>query len=258
MTRDEAKFILSAYRPGNADRGDPVFAEALALARQDPELAAWFAREQLHDQAISSKLAEVPAPAGLREAILAGARASGGTVSRLGWYSAALLAAAAALALIFTLHARKSLPPSVVAPPVRSQLLGLESFVVNDALMAGGPHQGQWGSLALDLHRQLHNPEARLRSEVTVDFDAMCASGARKLSFDGHEVVEVCFMRPDTELWYHLYILRRSDFPNLTAPENKDYTKGELEGVGFVYWHDAHNHYIAAGPGDADIEKHLF
>ena len=35
MNRDEAKLILQSYRPGGQDAGDPYFAAALALAKQD-------------------------------------------------------------------------------------------------------------------------------------------------------------------------------------------------------------------------------
>ena len=40
MNRDEAKIILLLYRPGTADAGDPEVAEALTLAKNDPELTA--------------------------------------------------------------------------------------------------------------------------------------------------------------------------------------------------------------------------
>ena len=35
--RDNAKLLLSAYRPNGADAQDPVFKEALELAQRDPE-----------------------------------------------------------------------------------------------------------------------------------------------------------------------------------------------------------------------------
>jgi hypothetical protein len=40
--RDNAKLLLSAYRPNGADAQDPVFKEALELTQRDPELARWF------------------------------------------------------------------------------------------------------------------------------------------------------------------------------------------------------------------------
>ena len=74
---DEAKLVLSAYRPGGQDAADPTFAAALAAAQQDPALAQWLAEQQEFDKLIAGHLGEVKAPAGLRARILAG-----GSVSR--------------------------------------------------------------------------------------------------------------------------------------------------------------------------------
>ena len=65
MNTQEAKFILQAYRPGGEDAGDPQFAEALAQAKLDPELAKWFAEQLAFDAAASRALKEVKAPAAL-------------------------------------------------------------------------------------------------------------------------------------------------------------------------------------------------
>jgi hypothetical protein len=71
MNRDEAKLILQSYRPGGQDAADPHFAEALALAKTDPELAAWFAAEQKFDACVSGGLQQVRVPAELKKEILA-------------------------------------------------------------------------------------------------------------------------------------------------------------------------------------------
>lgn len=72
MNNDEAKFILRAYRPGGRDAADPQFAEALAQARRDPELARWLAEQTALDAAIGAKFQTVPVPADLKASILAG------------------------------------------------------------------------------------------------------------------------------------------------------------------------------------------
>ena len=84
MTTQEAKFLLSAYRPDGRDAADPFFAEALAQARSDPELAAWFAREQAMDARISERLGGIVPPQALRESILAGARGASVTLMSSG------------------------------------------------------------------------------------------------------------------------------------------------------------------------------
>lgn len=57
MSNNGAKFILSAYRPGGRDAADPAMAKALAQAKGDPALGAWFVREQAHDAAVAGNVA---------------------------------------------------------------------------------------------------------------------------------------------------------------------------------------------------------
>ncbi len=76
MNNDEAKFILSAYRPDGADATDPRFTEAIAQSERDPELAEWFQQERRFDAAVSAAVAAIALPAGLRARILAGAEVS--------------------------------------------------------------------------------------------------------------------------------------------------------------------------------------
>ncbi|MEP6821261.1 MAG: hypothetical protein ABI946_02820 [Chthoniobacterales bacterium] len=76
MNNDEAKFILSAYRPGGDDAADARFTDAVAQAERDPELTAWFKSELQFDAAIADALDAVPPPRDLRAKILAGGEAS--------------------------------------------------------------------------------------------------------------------------------------------------------------------------------------
>jgi hypothetical protein len=71
MTREEAKEILSVFRPGTDDEHDPVFAEALALARNDAELGTWFDGSKNFDKLMKAELARIKPPVDVRDAILA-------------------------------------------------------------------------------------------------------------------------------------------------------------------------------------------
>ncbi|HUA67641.1 MAG TPA: hypothetical protein VMA13_03760 [Candidatus Saccharimonadales bacterium] len=70
MTRDDAKNILLLYRHGTADAGDPQMAEALALVKQDSELARWFEEHCARQEVLRAKFRQIPAPAGLKEQII--------------------------------------------------------------------------------------------------------------------------------------------------------------------------------------------
>jgi anti-sigma factor RsiW len=71
MNREEAKLLLQSYRSNGQDADDPQFAEALTLAKNDSELAAWFAEQQKFDAMVSSGLQKIAAPSQLKSQILA-------------------------------------------------------------------------------------------------------------------------------------------------------------------------------------------
>jgi hypothetical protein len=71
MDKNEAKFILSSFRPDGADAADPTFTEALHLAAEDRELGEWLARERAHDADFAAALATLDPPPALPKAIQA-------------------------------------------------------------------------------------------------------------------------------------------------------------------------------------------
>lgn len=70
MDKDEAKFILSSFRPDGADADATEFAAALRLAAADRELGDWLAAERARDAVFAGALERVTLPDGLREEIL--------------------------------------------------------------------------------------------------------------------------------------------------------------------------------------------
>ncbi len=100
MNREEAQFILQAYRPNSEDAHDPQFKEVLALAALDPVLGRWFADEQAMDAAFAAKLRAQPMPADLKSQLLL-ARAT--IRHRAWWRQPVWLAVAASVALLLAL-----------------------------------------------------------------------------------------------------------------------------------------------------------
>jgi len=66
----EARTILLYYRPGTADADDPQVAEALALAKTNPELGLWLEAQGVGQAALRAKFRQVTPPEGLREQIV--------------------------------------------------------------------------------------------------------------------------------------------------------------------------------------------
>jgi len=197
MTSDEAKFILSAYRPDGSDAGNAAFGDALRMAGNDPMLGSWFGMSRAHDAAVAAKLREVAPPAGLREAILAGARVSGARRSEgVGRAWIVGLAAAAVLAVVIV----------TMKAPVRPEPTGaaFAGFAINDMVTA--KHGGS-GEPAGALIAELQTSGSRIPGAGQIDFDKLRATGCRTISFAGHDVIEVCFVRDGT--MFHLYVSRR-------------------------------------------------
>ncbi len=237
MNNDEAKFRLRAYRPGGADAGDPALREALEQAKHDPALAAWFEREQAHGRAVAQKLGAVQPPAGLREAILAGARASKPkeAAGRSRWRSPAWMMAAAALLML-----------AGVLGWWRSPVAGatLDEFAVN--FVARGfvlqKHSADLGAL----RTWLADKRGPLPEALPAKFAELRALGCRTLDFKGREVSLVCFERGGKE--YHVFVGRRGDFGGEAESGPRLYPK---TGLVAASWTDAKHRYVVVS--DADV-----
>jgi hypothetical protein len=99
MDSQQAREILSAYRPGRGEETDPQIAEALAQARRDPELGRWLEQQHEFDAVIAAKLQQVPVPVGLKTRILAEQKI---IRPQIRWFQPAYLAAAAVVVIAAT------------------------------------------------------------------------------------------------------------------------------------------------------------
>lgn len=245
MNNVEAKFILQAYRPNGADAGDATFAAALDQVRLDPGLGQWFAQAQTFDNAISAKLSQLPAPAGLREAILAGGRATTPDTTRQSWWRQPALAAAAGVAVLIAASVA-FWPKQAVAGAT------LVDFALADA--RGSATHGGHGEEAGALQAAFSHPTTRLGQNLPVNFAALRKAGCRTLSFSGHEVLEVCFQRDGA--WFHCYIAQRADFPALAAAVAPALV--DRNNVSLATWGDASLLYVVVSKtGHAALEKLL-
>jgi hypothetical protein len=234
MNNNEAKFLLRAYRPGGRDAADPAFGAALAQARQDPALGSWFAREQAFDTAVAGRLRDVAPPAGLREAILAGARASRAPQVPQRW--PVWMALAAGLVLLLGLAATWRLRTAPRMDP-------LMAFAVNDTRFE---KHGGHGEMAFALQRLLSDPATHLAANLPVDLEKLHSTGCRTVSFAGHDVMEICFSRGGRD--FHIYMASRGDFPE--AAEMSGPSIAQQDGWSAMQWTDASHVYVVATSAD--------
>ena len=242
MNNEEAKFILQGYRPNGADAGDAAFRAALEQVQRDPALREWFARQQAFDAAVSAKLDAVPAPAGLREAILAGGRVTAPVQSQASWWrSSAWLAAAASVAVIFA--TALALWPKQAAADT-----AFADYVLADA----AKEDAHGGHGTDSLQAMLGDPANRLSRGLPISFAALRRDGCRTVTYEGREVLEVCFNRGG--VWFHAYIGRRADFPALAAaPAFMD-----KNGMSVASWADeTHVYLVASKAGRAALQRLL-
>ena len=118
MNLDEAKSILLLYRPGTTDAGNPQIAEALALAKREPEVARWLEEHSARQEVLRAKFRQIPVPAGLKEQIIS-ERAAMMKRSLQRRKIFALAAAAAIVVLLIGVTALE-LPRHQAQPTVRS------------------------------------------------------------------------------------------------------------------------------------------
>ncbi|MEO6875163.1 MAG: hypothetical protein ABI222_10115 [Opitutaceae bacterium] len=243
MSNNEAKFILGAYRANGRDADDATFGAALAQARSDPALGAWFARTRAHDAAMAAKLREIAPPVGLREAILAGARASRAP-RKDRRFPTMWLALAASVAVLLAVTA--TFWPNRAA----AEAAKFAAFAVTDT--ARGGHEGH-GEAAGALQSMLANPATHLGAGLPMDFTALRTSGCRTLNFAGHDVLEVCFQREGA--WFHCYIARAGDFPARAAGAPATFTSDPH--FASASWSDAAYHFVVVSNAGVEAVKRL-
>ncbi len=241
MTNEEAKFILSAYRPNGSDASDPAMAEALQQAARDPELEAWFRNERAFDSVISQKLSDVKVPVELKSTILVGHKMMAGT-GRAGFpWSAFAKWAAIFIVLVgitsLVLFQRPSDGHLMAA--YRSELVGLLA-------KKSSPLDYHGRSLS-DVQGWLSKRELRSDFAVSDALSEQATMGCQILDWNGTQVTLVCFDTSDGQL-AHLLVVDRDDLPGIVEPKELSLTVEK--GWTTASWVTEDNVYLLAGKGD--------
>jgi hypothetical protein len=234
MTKEEAKRILAAYRPGDQDRLDSHFKDALQETERDAELARWFAEEREFDCAVAAHVCSVPVPFGLKTRILANMTPRSDTKSR---WIAALAAGATAAAALFFLAQLISIwrASSQHSGSLRDYEQEMMSFVKL-------PPPLEMESLEMGPIKQWIVERKAPLAEVPPGIAAVETMGCRILYFRGYPVTLICFCHGQTVA--HLLMVDRAALPGLkpgNAPEvtsQGDWTTAT--------WLDQHYAYMIA------------
>jgi hypothetical protein len=207
MNKQQAREILSVYRPGTEDEQNPMFAEALALARTDRELKTWFEESTNFDRGMRAALAQMDAPIDLRDLILVGHK----IVRPSPWWNYRLsgrqLAAAAAVVLFAALSALwfNHRPP------------GFAEFrrEIADSSWGPSPHVEMPAGSLSEIKRLLAAQRVDTNFNIPPALAHSDIRGCSVMHWRGHEVPVICFHSEKQHL--HLVVVDRNLFPDAPA-----------------------------------------
>jgi anti-sigma factor RsiW len=244
MTRDEARLLLEAARPAGRDANDPALAEALALARSDAELQAWWEARQKFDRAIAARLGEIAPPASLREAILAESKVV--PFSPRSYVMPWLAVAAAFVIAAISYHLILGAP----GPLPRADYMASVVTALNDdkpALAMQSPDHQQ----VLAWLKGQHAPTGQFPSAL----DALPSVGCQKFDMGGHTVTLICFALNGGGL-AHLFIVDKSALAEPPADFSPSFGSHD-GGWSMAAWSDGRMSYVLATRAGPETLKGL-
>lgn len=237
---DQAKLLLSAYRPGGGDASDPAFAEALAQARRDPQLSAWLDESQRFDQVISEKLRGVAVPAGLRSTILAGAKMSR---PRPWWQGSRVWALAAAFAILAALGALW------LGKAARLDTWQTDSLAVLDQIESGAVNLDFEHEKPAQLTDWLRERAAPVPSALPPALAAHPTFGCKTIDAQGRKVSLLCFDLGNKEQ-AHLFTTPRAGLK--IAPPDRHPIFSRLRNWNLASWRSGGHVQMLASELDAE------
>ena len=244
MNSDEAKQILLLYRPGTADADDPAVAEAIACAREDAELAAWFEQHQAFQKAMRAKFRQVKAPEHLKFELLTQTKIIRPAV--WWWQRPAWLAAAAAIALLLGYLAFWQ------RPYIPDHFVDYRKMMV---AKAESLYDMDWHTSDMDKLRQRF-AEKRAPSDYHLPAGLQNAQllGGLKVAWRTHPISMICFRTPDnTNVW--LFVTDRSALKD--APQGRR-KFDKVDRLLTASWTEGDRFYVLVAPDERGFERKYF
>jgi hypothetical protein len=239
MDSREAKFVLSAYRPGGQDANDPRFSGALAQMRHDIALEQWFQNSITFDNGVTKKLHAIAVPRDLRDNILAGVKVS--RPVRSPFIKWAIAAALFSIAILSSLIWRETRP---------AHLTGWQSHAL-DVISSLVRHKSKFSAQSRSGHelvawlRANHAPVAHA---LPRELEKLEGLGCKTFSWNGIPISVICFVRTDGGL-IHLVMM------NASASDRALNRKPELVQQGHwatATWREGNLIYMLALEGSQD------
>ena len=251
MTRDEAKRILSWYRPWTNDAKDPEFAEALALAQQDAELGQWFARHCASHSAVHAGFKVISPPAGLKEQIISEHQAR---LRAAKWGKPRTLVAVVST-LVILIAVGGWLVSSFMGVPdndfalYRSRMSRTAARIYDMDLVTNSPTA---------IRTYLASRQSVTNYTLTKTLETTTNTGCKVLDWQQHPVTMVCFrtgrpLPPGESSDLYLFVTDREAAANV--PDSPTPRFAEVNSLMTATWTQDGLVYLLATRGDADFLK---
>jgi len=239
MTSEAARKILAIYRP-TIDAGNPQFADALAQAECDPELARWLQEQCTIYETLRGKLKEAPVPEDLLEKTL---RYRPSVV----WWKHTWLQLAACLLVLASIafYWFSRGPRAAAFENYRRTMAGVVSNY-RMSLETGDPDR---------VRTFLANNQAPADYLLPASITRQRLLGCATLSWDGNPVSLLCFRHQSgSDLW--LFVTHRKELKG--GPRSSDPSFGEANEVNTAAWLQNGNVYLLATRGDPKLLRETF
>lgn len=251
MNHDDAKNILLLYRPETADAADPQMAEALALVKQDVELARWFGEYRVRQEVLRAKFRQIPVPAGLKEQIISEQAAREKIIV---WRRYPTLTAVAAILVIgFALAAiwRQLPPPDNTLAIYQNRMVGVALRGYAMDLATNNPTQ---------VRAYLEQNHAPADYVLPAPLEKVALTGCAIQSWQGDKVSMICFrtgkpLPPGQpgDLW--LFVVDRASVKN--APSAGPPQLAKVNQLITATWTQGDKLYLLGTAGDEQTIRQL-
>lgn len=252
MTKDQAKEILSIWRPWANDADGAEFADALALCRQDVELAEWLREHQNTQEAIRAGFKQITVPGGLKAQILSEHESP--RIVRLGRREVSWYAAAASIALVAVVAAFWYMRPGAAGEDLGFN--GYRSRMVRSALRV----------YAMDLET---SDATRVRSYLGENHGHPDFALPKKLEqvrlvgcgikrWQGRPVTMVCFhtgkpLAPNEKSDLFLFVVDRSALTNM--PKQNQLLVARVNALNTATWTEGDRVYLLAATDESVLKE---